>query len=40
MRDNNKSSFIQTFQSLKASDEDSLNLEEIMVRNERGTYNV
>ena len=35
-----KSSFIQTFQSLKASDEDSLNLEEIMVRNERGTYNV
>ena len=35
-----KSSFIQTFQSLKAPDEDSLNLEEIMVRNERGTYNV
>ena len=35
-----KSSFIQTFQSLKVSDEDSLNLEEIMVRNERGTYNV
>ena len=31
-----KASFIQTFQSLKAPDEDSLNLEEIMVRNERG----
>lgn len=35
-----KASFIQTFQSLKAPGEDSLNLEEIMVRNERGTYNV
>ena len=35
-----KTSFIQTFQSLKAPGEDSLNLEEIMVRNERGTYNV
>lgn len=35
-----KASFIQAFQSLKASGEDSLNLEEIMVRNERGTYNV
>ena len=35
-----KASFIQTFQSLKAPDEDSLNLEEIMVSNERGTYNV
>ena len=35
-----KASFIQTFQSLKAPGEDSLNLEEIMVRNERVTYNV
>ena len=35
-----KVSFIQAFQSLKAPGEDSLNLEEIMVRNERGTYNV
>lgn len=35
-----KASFIQTFQSLKAPGEDSLNLEEIMVRNERGSYNV
>ena len=35
-----KASFIQAFQSLKAPGEDSLNLEEIMVRNERGTYNV
>ena len=35
-----KASFVQTFQSLKAPGEDSLNLEEIMVRNERGTYNV
>ena len=35
-----KASFIQTFQSLKAPGEDNLNLEEIMVRNERGTYNV
>lgn len=35
-----KASFIHTFQSLKAPGEDSLNLEEIMVRNERGTYNV
>ena len=35
-----KASFIQTFQSLKAPGEDILNLEEIMVRNERGTYNV
>lgn len=35
-----KASFIQAFQSLKAPGEDNLNLEEIMVRNERGTYNV
>ena len=35
-----KASFIQVFQSLKVPGEDSLNLEEIMVRNERGTYNV
>ena len=35
-----KASFVQTFQSLKVPGEDSLNLEEIMVRNERGTYNV
>lgn len=35
-----KAAFIQAFQSLKAPSEDSLNLEEIMVRNERGTYNV
>ena len=35
-----KASFIQAFQSLKAPGEDNLNLEEIMVRNERRTYNV
>lgn len=35
-----KTSFVKSFQSLKAPGEDNLNLEEIMVRNERGTYNV
>lgn len=35
-----KEKFIQSFQHLKAPNEETLNLEEIMVRNERGTYNV
>ncbi len=35
-----KTSFVKSFQSLKAPGENDLNLEEIMVRNERGTYNV
>lgn len=35
-----KTSFVRSFQSLKEPGEDNLNLEEIMVRNERGTYNV
>ncbi len=34
-----KDAFIQSFQHLKNPGEDTLNLEEIMIRNERGTYN-
>lgn len=35
-----KAAFVQSFQSLKQPGEDSLNLEEIMVRSERGNYHV
>ena len=35
-----KAAFVQSFQSLKQPGEDSLNLEEIMVRSERGNYRV
>ena len=35
-----KAAFVQSFQSLKQPGEDSLNLEEIMVRSERGHYHV
>lgn len=35
-----KADFLQMFRSLRTPGEDSLDLEEIMVRNERGTYHV